>query len=79
MTVVGLDHDRLLKSSTRRELGIEHIVQLLQSTPTGLDTKGEPDNTIDEVQPDEDEVVVPVDSLEGDGRDVGVVQVGAVG
>ncbi len=72
-------HDSLLQRSPGRELGVEDGVHLLQRAATGLDTQGEPDDAVDAVEADEDEVVPPVDGLERDGGDVRVVQVGAVG
>lgn len=76
---ISLDHDVLLQSSTRRELGVEDLVQLLESTTTGLNTEEPPDEGIDEVKADKDEVVAPVDGFESNGGNIGVVEVGAVG
>lgn len=76
---IPLDHDVLLQSSTRRELGVEDFVQLLKSAATGLNTEEPPDEGIDEVKADKDEVVAPVDGFESNGGNIGVVEVGAVG
>ena len=76
---VSLEHDVLLQSSTRRPLGVEDFVHLLQSAAASLDTEDKPAKGVNEIEADEDEIVAPIDGLEGDGGDVGVVEVGAVG
>lgn len=79
VTVLLLNHDRLPQRRPRRPLGLEHGVELLEGAAAGLDPEQEPRQAVDEVQPDKDEVVVPVDGFERDRGDVGVVEVRAVG
>lgn len=79
VSVLFLDHDRLPQRRPGRPLSLEHPVQLLEGAATGFDAEHEPYQAVDQVQPDKDEVVVPVDGFECDCGDVGVVEVRAVG
>lgn len=77
--VLFLDHDRLPQCCPWRPLGLEHRVQLLEGAAAGFDAEQKPYQAVYQVQPDEDEVVVPVDGFQCNGGDVGVVEVRAVG
>lgn len=79
VSVLLLHHDRLPERRPGRPLGLEHRVELLEGSAAGLDAQHEPHEAVDEVQHDKDQVVVPVDRLECNCCDVGVVQVGTVG
>lgn len=78
MTISLFYHDGLLQSRSGRELGIENLLHLFQGATMSLDTQEIPNGGIDDVEADKDKVVAKVDGLEGDGSDVGVVEVGAV-
>lgn len=75
MAVLLPDHDLLLQGSTRRPLGVEDFVQLLQRTATSFNAKEVPADGVNEIEADEDEVVAPVDGVQCDGSDIGVVKI----
>lgn len=78
MAVLLPDHDLLLQGSTRRPLGVEDFVQLLQSAATSFNAKEVPADGVNEVEADKDEVVAPVDGIQSDSSNVGVVQICSV-
>lgn len=78
MAVLLPDHDLLLQGSTRRPLGVEDFVQLLQSAATSFNAKEVPADGVNEVKADKDEVVAPVDGIQSDSSNVGVVQICSV-
>ena len=73
VSVLFLDHDRLPQRRPGRPLGLEDRVQLLEGAAAGLHAEQEPHQAVDQVQPDKDEVVVPVDCFERNRGDEGVV------
>lgn len=79
VTISLFYHDGLLQSRSGRELGIEHLFHLFQGAATSLNTQEIPNGGIDNVEADKDKVVAKVDGLEGNGSDVCVVEIGAIG
>lgn len=79
MAVALPDHDRLLQRCARRELGIKYGVHFLQGPASRLHAKDIPNGAVYDVEADKDEVVPPIDGIEGDGRHVRVIKVRAVG
>ena len=79
MSISLLKHDRLFQCSARRELGVEDLVELLQSSATRLDAEEVPDSGIYDVEADENQIVPPVNRIQRNGRDICVVEIGAIG
>lgn len=75
MAILLPDHDLLLQGSTRRPLSVEDFVQLLKSAATSFNAKEVPADGVDEIEADKDEVVAPVDGIQSDSSDIGVVQI----
>lgn len=75
MAILLPDHDLLLQGSTWRPLGVEDLVQLFQSTATSFNAKEEPANSVNQIEADKDEIVAPVDGIQGDGSNIGVVKI----
>lgn len=74
----SLDHDSLAKSRARRELGIKDFLHLLKRSTTSLDTENKPKSSVNGIEAHKDEIVSPINLLESNGGDVGVVKIGAV-
>lgn len=79
MAILQFNHCSLLQGSPRRPLRVEDLVHLFQSAATCFHSKEEPKAGVNDVESNENEVVSPIDRVESNGGDVGVVQVGNVG
>lgn len=69
------DHDLLLQSSAWRPLSVEDFIQLFQSTATSFNAKEEPAEGINEIEANKDEIVTPVNRIESDSSNIGVVKI----
>lgn len=75
---VSFDHDSFTKSRARRELGIEDFLHLFKRSTARLNTENEPKGSVNDIEAHKDEIVSPINLLESNGGDVGVVEIGTV-
>ena len=79
VTVALSDENRLLQCRAWWELGIKYNIHFFQRPASRLHAKYIPDSTVNDIETNKDEVVPPIDCFEGDGRDICIIEIRAVG